>query len=111
MYIHTLQCYIFSEHYLHAPAVWIPPSARNTVYRSIIVASGFGMFNRSFHWVPWPKEHPVPQKGDLYREKHGLFGRFNGRIWDFDRIFMVIIRDLPEQIWDILGWSLGITLW
>ena len=47
MYIHTLQCYIFSEHYLHAPAVWIPPSARNTVYRSIIVASGFGMFNRS----------------------------------------------------------------
>ena len=25
---------------------------RNTVYRSVVVASGFGMFNRSFHWVP-----------------------------------------------------------
>ena len=24
---------------------------RNTVYRSVVVASGFGMFNRSFHWV------------------------------------------------------------
>lgn len=73
----------------------------NTVYRSVVVASGFGMFNRSFHWATFAI--PALLVGPAYLKGEVQFGVISQASMAFNIILgaLTLIMDKLESLTDV----------
>eukprot|EP00913_Durusdinium_trenchii_P009094 g8550.t1 len=72
-----------------------------TVYRSVVVASGFGMFNRSFHWATFAI--PALLVGPAYLRGEVQFGVISQASMAFNIILgaLTLIMDKLESLTDV----------